>query len=204
MPAKMFPHLKLLCLWAPLLVLTQSKETVKFGVFYNKSKILTILFIVNYEKKTLFNEFLVLLGSIISSFLACSKSKQKQQRVLALVLSLWMKCLCLQVIKEDTRISYECLKAKKHRYMLTLTIKNPSLSDAGMYRCNAFNPFGDSNANIDLNFESEWRQFRERACTAFSEGAVKIMAVNITTLSISHSSLRYSALRHLALRFLEE
>jgi hypothetical protein len=32
-PAKMFPHLKLIyfiifCLWAPLLVLTQSKETV--------------------------------------------------------------------------------------------------------------------------------------------------------------------------------
>jgi hypothetical protein len=30
--------------------------------FYNKSKILTILFIVKYEKITLFDEFLVLLG----------------------------------------------------------------------------------------------------------------------------------------------
>jgi hypothetical protein len=64
---------------------------IKLGVYYNKSKILTILFIVKYEKITLFDEFLVLLGPIINSFFACSneeKSKQKQQRVLALVLSL--------------------------------------------------------------------------------------------------------------------
>jgi hypothetical protein len=60
MPAKSFPHLKLFC-WlfmGPLLVLTQSKETVfliKFGgFFYNKSKILTILFIIKYEKITHF------------------------------------------------------------------------------------------------------------------------------------------------------
>merc|ERR1712088_243657 len=59
-----------------------------------------------------------------------------------------------QKITENSRISYECLKAKKHRFLLTLTIKNPTLADGGMYRCNAFNPFGDSNANIDLNFES--------------------------------------------------
>ncbi len=65
---------------------------IKFGVFYNESKILTILFTVKYEKITLFDEFLVLLGPIIGRFFACSneeKNKQKQQRVLALVLSLW-------------------------------------------------------------------------------------------------------------------
>ena len=39
--------------------------------------------------------------------------------------------------------------------MLTLRIKNPSLKDAGLYRCNAFNESGDSNANIDLKFESK-------------------------------------------------
>jgi hypothetical protein len=58
----------------------------KFGVFYIKSKNLTILFIVKYEKMTLFNEFSVLLGSIISRFFACSnegKNKQTQQKVLA-------------------------------------------------------------------------------------------------------------------------
>jgi hypothetical protein len=53
----------------PLLALTQSKETVlliKFGVFNNKNKILTILFMVNYEKIHFNDEFLVLLGPIIS------------------------------------------------------------------------------------------------------------------------------------------
>jgi hypothetical protein len=43
---------------------------IKFGVFYNKNKILTILFIVKFEKITLLIEqFLVLLGHIISRFL---------------------------------------------------------------------------------------------------------------------------------------
>jgi hypothetical protein len=32
----------------------------KFGYFYNKNKILTILFKVKYEKITVFDEFLVL------------------------------------------------------------------------------------------------------------------------------------------------
>ncbi len=74
------------CLWAPLLVLTQSKETVSWSnlvFFYNKSKILTILFIVKYEKITLFYEFLVLLGPIISRFFACSNEEKinKNSRV---------------------------------------------------------------------------------------------------------------------------
>ena len=64
-----------------------------------------------------------------------------------------------QSIKENKRIRYECCVIKKNRYLLTLTIKNPSLADGGMYRCNAFNPFGDSNANIDLNFESKKLEF---------------------------------------------
>ncbi len=50
MLAKMFPHLKdyVSCLRAPLLVLTQSKETFSLSnlvFFYNKSKILTLIFI---------------------------------------------------------------------------------------------------------------------------------------------------------------
>merc|ERR1712018_476778 len=59
------------------------------------------------------------------------------------------------VIKEDARITWECKKGKKNRFLLTLRIKNPTLKDAGMYRCNAFNSSGDSNANIDLKFETE-------------------------------------------------
>jgi hypothetical protein len=97
MPAKICPQLKVLCLlfMGPTLGFDTKQRNsflIKFGVFYNKSKILTILFVVKYEKITLFDEFLVLLGPIISRLFACSNeeiNKQKQQRVLALVLSLW-------------------------------------------------------------------------------------------------------------------
>ncbi len=79
------------CLWAPLLVLTRTKETVSWSNFYNKIKILTILFIVKYEKMTLFDEFLVLLGPIISRFFACLNGEKIIKRVLTLVLSLWAR-----------------------------------------------------------------------------------------------------------------
>jgi hypothetical protein len=49
---------------------------IKFGVFYNKSKILIILFIVKYEKITLSDEFLVVYGPLISRFFACSNEKK--------------------------------------------------------------------------------------------------------------------------------
>merc|ERR1711872_603638 len=57
-------------------------------------------------------------------------------------------------VEENSRIRYECKNIAKHKFLLTLTITNPSMNDGGLYRCNAFNPFGDSNANIDLNFET--------------------------------------------------
>jgi hypothetical protein len=56
MPAKMLNHLKLLCsmFMGPTLGLDTKKRNgflIKFGVFfYNKNKILTILFIVKCEK----------------------------------------------------------------------------------------------------------------------------------------------------------
>jgi hypothetical protein len=98
MPEKMFPHLKLLCwlLVGPTLGFDTKQRNSFFDqiwcFFYNKSKIQTVLFMVQYEKITLFDEFLVLLGPIISRFFCIGKNKQKQQRVLALVLSLWPKC----------------------------------------------------------------------------------------------------------------
>ncbi len=76
MPAKMFPHLKLLCwlfMGSTLGFDTKQRNSflINFGVFfYNKSKILVVLFIVKNDKITLFDEFLVLLGPIISRFFA--------------------------------------------------------------------------------------------------------------------------------------
>jgi hypothetical protein len=60
---------------------------IKFGVLYNKSKILTILFIDKYEKITLSDEFLGLLRRIISRFFACSN----EEKINTLVLYLWVK-----------------------------------------------------------------------------------------------------------------
>ncbi len=57
---------------------------------------------------------------------------------------------------------YECRPLGGNQYLLTLTIVDPCLADGGLYRCNAFNPYGDSNANIDLNFESECAETIER------------------------------------------
>lgn len=41
----------------------------------------------------------------------------------------------------------------KDSYVLTLQISNPTRDDGGNYRCNAFNIYGESNANIALNFQ---------------------------------------------------
>ena len=57
-------------------------------------------------------------------------------------------------VEETQRIKHEVKTVSKHKYLLMLTITNPAMSDGGLYRCNAFNPFGDSNANINLNFET--------------------------------------------------
>ena len=38
-------------------------------------------------------------------------------------------------------------------YLLTLQISLPTANDGGIYRCHAFNPFGESNAHITLNFK---------------------------------------------------
>ena len=57
-------------------------------------------------------------------------------------------------VEETTRIKHEIKTVSKHKYLLVLTITNPAMTDGGLYRCNAFNSFGDSNANINLNFET--------------------------------------------------
>jgi len=82
MPAKMFPQLKLLCLlfMGPTLGFDTKQRNsflIKLGVFYNKNKILTILFKYKKWGKSHFNdEFLVLLGPIISRFFACSNEEK--------------------------------------------------------------------------------------------------------------------------------
>jgi hypothetical protein len=55
---------------------------------------------------------------------------------------------------EETTPRYKMTRKKTARdqYTLTLTIRAPTQEDGGQYRCNAVNSYGESNANIALNF----------------------------------------------------
>lgn len=53
----------------------------------------------------------------------------------------------------SNRIKMSRKATSKDSYILTLEISNPTREDGGNYRCNAFNEYGESNANIALNFQ---------------------------------------------------
>lgn len=56
-------------------------------------------------------------------------------------------------IEETTpRYSMTRKKTARDQYTLTLTVRAPTQEDGGQYRCNAVNAYGESNANIALNF----------------------------------------------------
>merc|ERR1711970_145858 len=54
---------------------------------------------------------------------------------------------------ETDRVSMYKKICGKNECVVSVTIKDPCNDDGGQWRCNAFNPFGDSNANISLNFK---------------------------------------------------
>lgn len=56
-------------------------------------------------------------------------------------------------ISGSSRIKMSRKATAKDAYVLTLEITNPTRDDGGNYRCNAFNIYGESNANIALNFQ---------------------------------------------------
>jgi hypothetical protein len=58
-----------------------------------------------------------------------------------------------KVISDSNRVRMSRKATGKDTYLLTLEISNPTKEDGGNYRCNAFNNFGESNANIALNFQ---------------------------------------------------
>jgi hypothetical protein len=90
---------------------------VKFGVFYNKSKILTKLFIVKYEKITLFDVFLVLLGPIISRFFACSNEEKNNKGCLLLSY--------LYALNTDQCLGWAYL----HSHIERVDVWNPNLNE---------------------------------------------------------------------------
>jgi len=56
-------------------------------------------------------------------------------------------------IHEHGRLSMYKKICGGDQYVVSVVIKDPTPDDGGQWRCNAFNPFGDSNANISLNFK---------------------------------------------------
>ncbi|CAF4902481.1 unnamed protein product [Pieris macdunnoughi] len=56
-------------------------------------------------------------------------------------------------IKDGVKMKMSRKAIGKDTYNLTLEILSPTAEDGGNYRCNAFNLFGESNANIALNFQ---------------------------------------------------
>lgn len=56
-------------------------------------------------------------------------------------------------IADSSRVRMLRKNTSKDAYLLTLEIANPTRDDGGNYRCNAFNLYGESNANIALNFQ---------------------------------------------------
>ncbi|CAD7001752.1 unnamed protein product [Ceratitis capitata] len=56
-------------------------------------------------------------------------------------------------IEDSKRAKMSRKSISKEMYVLTLEILNPTTDDGGNYRCNAVNMYGESNANIALNFQ---------------------------------------------------
>lgn len=64
-----------------------------------------------------------------------------------------------KTISDNSRVRMIRMMTGKDTYLLTLEISNPTREDGGNYRCNAFNNYGESNANISLNFQGMMRRF---------------------------------------------
>ena len=58
-----------------------------------------------------------------------------------------------KVIEGSGRVRMSRKATGRDTFVLTLEVSEPTVEDGGNYRCNAFNNYGESNANIALNFQ---------------------------------------------------
>lgn len=63
-------------------------------------------------------------------------------------------------IADSPRVRMVRKATGKYTFLLTLEISHPTREDGGNYRCNAFNIYGESNANISLNFAGTTRKYQ--------------------------------------------
>ena len=59
-----------------------------------------------------------------------------------------------KALTEGIRHRTKKVDSGKDQYTLSLEISDPTIDDGGLYKCNAVNELGESNANIALNFQS--------------------------------------------------
>lgn len=87
---------------------------------------------------------------------------------------------------EETTPRYKMTRKKTARdqYTLTLTISAPTQEDGGQYRCNAVNAYGESNANIALNFAGK----SKRSCPHVSFIILYHVTFNFWLVSLRHDT----------------
>lgn len=64
-----------------------------------------------------------------------------------------------KIVKETSRIKMSIKEEKTDIFLIRLELRDPELTDAGLYKCNVKNPSGESNANLTLNIERKFLTF---------------------------------------------
>lgn len=80
----------------------------------------------------------------------------------------------------------------KNVYALSLEIKDPCNEDGGAYRCNAVNCYGESNANISLNFQGNNcnNQSSKIKCNKIPKKHIVSVLLNFSTLNYVYNRCR--------------
>lgn len=100
-----------------------------------------------------------------------------------------------KTIIDTDRVKMSRKAISKDTYVLTLEILNPTRDDGGNYRCNAFNIYGESNANIALNFQGKsinQSVIMSRKLSLFAVFILKCFKSLTITLIILFTHIHYS------------
>jgi Immunoglobulin I-set domain len=93
-------------------------------------------------------------------------------------------------IDEDTpRYKMTRKKTARDQYTLTLTIRAPTQEDGGQYRCNAVNSYGESNANIALNFAGNFN-VQSNAQSKLHKIIILYHVINFTVRMVSQRRIK--------------
>lgn len=106
-----------------------------------------------------------------------------------------------KLILDSDRMRMTKTALGKDSYSLKLEISNPTQQDGGGYRCNACNIYGESNANISLNFQGTGHASSCSAATICRLVRVRILCciyyviviIIITITPLFERSLLYSS-----------